>query len=199
MTSPASVTVGLPQEGVTTRGSDSLMLTGIVIKSDPRGSFKPSRVIILLVNDEPRPASFQLRETQSTLAWAVNPAVRKAEAVTIQGDAVFRFCSAGPGTGDKHEYERICTGFKVILSVVVQRYLEDNTRSSPRGLVMQGEIALSSSPIAQNSFKLALDASIELMKLISYDETLYKTTGETRDALQTACGVSILHSNDKSD
>ncbi|KAH9015816.1 hypothetical protein EDB84DRAFT_1567566 [Lactarius hengduanensis] len=211
MTSPASVTVGLPQEGFTTGGSYSLMLTGIVIKSDPRGSFKPSRVIILLVNDEPRPASFQLRETQSTLAWAVNPAVvitaksiisiqpfeartlmrtrRKAEAVTIQGDVVFRFCSASPRTGDKHEYERICTEFKVILSVVVQRYLEDKTRSSPGGLVMPGEIVFSSSPIAQNSFKLALDALIELMKLISYDQTLYKTAGETRDALQTACGL----------
>ncbi|KAH9057607.1 WD40-repeat-containing domain protein [Lactarius vividus] len=87
------------------------------------------------------------------------------------------------------EYECICTGFKVILSVVVRRYSEDKTRSSPGGLLIPGEIVLSSSPIAQNSFKRALDALIELMKLISHDQILYKPAEETRDALQTACDL----------
>jgi hypothetical protein len=52
-----------------------LKCIGIVIKSDPKGSYKPSRTIDLMVDGEPRTASFQLRETQSTLTWEVNPAV----------------------------------------------------------------------------------------------------------------------------
>jgi len=46
-----------------------------VIKSDPRGSYKPSRLIDLNVDGEPKTAVFQLRETQTTLAWEVKPAV----------------------------------------------------------------------------------------------------------------------------
>jgi len=108
-----------------------------VIKSDPRGSYKPSRLIDLIVDGEPKTAVFQLRETQTTLTWEVKPAVyvslvvfgsssllycsvitaksiisiqpyeartlirrKKAEGITIQGEAVFRFCSSRPG--DKH-------------------------------------------------------------------------------------------------
>ena len=108
-----------------------------MIKSDPRGSYKPSRLIDLIVDGEPRTAAFQLRETQTTLTWEVKPAVyvplvvfrlllmsvpsiitaksiisiqpyeartlirrKKAEEITIQGEAVFRFCSLRPG--DKH-------------------------------------------------------------------------------------------------
>jgi len=48
---------------------------GIVIESDPRGSYKPSRVIDLIVDGEPRIAAFQVREIQSTLTWEVKPAV----------------------------------------------------------------------------------------------------------------------------
>ena len=48
---------------------------GIVIKSDPRGFYKPSRVIDLIVDGEPRNAAFRLRETQTTLTWEVKPAV----------------------------------------------------------------------------------------------------------------------------
>ena len=108
-----------------------------MIKSDPRGSYKPSRLIDLIVDGDPKTAAFQLRETQTTLTWEVKPAVyvplvifgsflrvpcsvitansiiciqpyeartlirrKKAEEITIQGEAVFRFCSSRPG--DKH-------------------------------------------------------------------------------------------------
>src|SRR6266702_4386573 len=97
MTSRASVAVGRPQRGMTIASSNALKLTGIflsgclylqcfepimhprrigiVIKSDPRGSYRPSRVMDLIVDGEPRTASFQLRETQSILQWEVKPAV----------------------------------------------------------------------------------------------------------------------------
>ena len=48
---------------------------GIVIKSDPLGSYRPSRVLDLIVDGEPRAALFQLREAQSTLQWEIKPAV----------------------------------------------------------------------------------------------------------------------------
>ncbi|KAI9459860.1 hypothetical protein BJY52DRAFT_1364640 [Lactarius psammicola] len=212
MTSPASVALGLPQEGFTLADSHSITLTGIVIKSDPgpRGSFKASWGMHLVVDGEHRTASFQSRETPSTFAWEVKPAVvitaksvvsiqpykgtliwrRKAEVVIIQGDAVFRFCSARPGTGDKHEYERICAGFRVVLSVAVQRYpeAENETRSGPGGrIVTPRETVFFGPPMAPDAFNRALDALLELMKLISSDQTLYETAGKTRDALQTAC------------
>ena len=48
---------------------------GIIIKSDPKGSYRPSRTIELIVDGEPRTVSFQLRETPTTLSWEVKPAV----------------------------------------------------------------------------------------------------------------------------
>jgi hypothetical protein len=48
---------------------------GIVIKSDPLSSYRPSRVLDLIVDGEPRAASFQLREAQSMLQWEIKPAV----------------------------------------------------------------------------------------------------------------------------
>lgn len=215
MTSRASIVVGRPQRGLTIASSNALKLTGIVIKSDPHGSYKPSRVMDLIVDGEPRTASFQLRETQSTLAWEVMPAVvitaksivtiqpyeartlirrRKVETVTIRGDAVFRFCSARPGTGDKHEYERTCAGFKVVLNVILQRDTKarDKSRSGPGGRAVgsgeKGHGVPFGPPTAPNSFKRSLNALLEFMELIPSDLPLYETARGTRDALQTACG-----------
>ena len=147
---------------------------GIVIKSDPRGFYKPSRLIDLIVDGEPRNAAFQLRETQTTLTWEVKPAAyvplvvfssfssayssviteksiisiqpyeartlirrKKAEMVTIQGEAVFRFCSSR--AGDKYgeyiffislnrsevlslaDFERVCAGFRAVISIVAEK------------------------------------------------------------------------------
>jgi hypothetical protein len=147
---------------------------GIVIKSDPRGLYKPSRLVDLIVDGEPRNTAFQLRETQTTLTWEVKPAAyvplvvfssfssvycsviteksiisiqpyeartlirrKKAEMVTIQGEAVFRFCSSRPG--DKYgeyifsmspnrsevlslaDFERVCAGFRVVISIVAEK------------------------------------------------------------------------------
>ncbi|KAI9435551.1 WD40-repeat-containing domain protein [Lactarius indigo] len=195
MTSRASVTVGRPQRGLTIASSNTLKLTGIVINSDPRGSYRPSRMMDLIVDGEPRTASFQLREP-SMLQWEVKPAVvitaksvisiqpyeartlirrRKVETVTIQGDAVFRFCSTRPVGGDKHEYERICAGFKVVLSIVVQRDTKarDKTRGGPGGRDVapgnSGRDVLFGPQTAPNSFKRSLDALLELMELIPSD------------------------------
>ncbi len=97
------------------------------------------------------------------------------------------------------DYERDCAGFKVILSVVVQRDLKvrfvwicasrlilmpanldmkakDRTRSGPEGRIVTpgetGQVVFFGPPTAPNSFKRALDALLDFMKLISYDQTV---------------------------
>jgi len=211
----ASVAVGRPQRGLTIASSNVLKLTGIVIKSDPLGSYRPSRVLDLIVDGEPRAASFQLREAQSMLQWEIKPAViitaksiisiqpyeartlirrRKVETVTTQGDAVYRSCSARPGTADKYEYERKCAGFKVIFSLIVQRdsKAKDKSRSGPGGRNADsgssGQGIPFGPPTAPNSFKRSLDALLELMESAPSDWALDETVRGTRDALQTACG-----------
>lgn len=210
-----TVAVGRPQRRLTIASSNVLKLTGIVIKSDPRGSYKPSRLMDLIVDGEPRSASFQLRETQLMLQWEIKPAVvitaksiisiqpyeartlirrRKVETVTIQGDAVYRSCSVGPGTGDKYEYERSCAGFNVVLSVILQKdsKARDKNRSGHEGRSVDpgedGQGIPFGPPTAPNSFKRSLDALLELMELAPSDWTLDETVRGTKEALQTACG-----------
>ena len=72
LTGNAVLTVSFSQFRKTTDGAEWI---GIVIKSDPRGSYKLSHLIDLVVDGEPKTTAFQLRETQTTLTWEVRPAV----------------------------------------------------------------------------------------------------------------------------
>ncbi|KAI0263300.1 hypothetical protein BC834DRAFT_938963, partial [Gloeopeniophorella convolvens] len=166
----------------------------------------------LLVDGDPRTTTFRLREGQSTLSWEVKPAVaitnksiitlqpyeartlirrRRVESVTIQGDAIFRFCSGR--VGDKQAYERVCMGYRVLLSVAMQRDPRARDESLPGmtgHMITPGENGqeLFFGPhTAPNSFKRSLESLIELMKLFPSESSNYETARTTRTVLKTAC------------
>ncbi|KAI0263244.1 WD40-repeat-containing domain protein [Gloeopeniophorella convolvens] len=217
MASLASVVVGSVGTTDTKLASPynygQLKLTGIVIKPDPRSSYKPSRVIILLVDGAERTAIFRSRVSQSTLMWDVTPVAlitpkstisiqpfearsfiqrtrKREEKVVIQGDAVFRFCSNR--SADKHEYERVCKHFRVILSVAVQK-VQDKKRSDPRGYESAADAAMAGLELhygphtAPNQFKTSLSRLTDLMKSLPPDSPIYEAMRSTKASLGHAC------------
>ncbi|KAH8993139.1 hypothetical protein EDB92DRAFT_1855060 [Lactarius akahatsu] len=117
-----------------------------------------------------------------------------AETNTVHAPSLFPRCDSRVKALFPLEYERICAGFKVVLSIVVQRDTKarDKTRGGPGGRdVAPGEDdqgVLFGPQTAPNSFKRSLDALLELIELIPSDWALFETARGTRDALQITCG-----------
>ncbi|KAI0056826.1 hypothetical protein BV25DRAFT_1536621 [Artomyces pyxidatus] len=187
-------------------------LTDLTVVSD--GWYKPSRTLELIVDGQPRTAVFQRRKSDLSLQWTVTPSVvisptaiaviqpyeartlirrKKAEAVTILGDAVARACANKPG--EKHEYMQRAKGFRVTLGITSQREARTRDPSQSLGNGMfadtpgeHGDV-LFGPHTAPNSFKRSMDALHELKKLLPADVASTDPFISTRTAFKAACNA----------
>ncbi|KAI0049018.1 WD40 repeat-like protein [Auriscalpium vulgare] len=197
--------LGRPPLASIQAGAYTVRLTELTIVSD--GWYRASRLLELVVDGQNRAAVFQTKKSDLHLQWNINPSVvvsptaiivvqpyeartlirrKRVNAVTIQGDVIHR-AIAGK-VGERHEYLHHANGFRITLSLAIQRDGRFRDKSQSTGVLDTpgefGDISFGP-PTAPNAWKLSLNAMNELKKVVPSDSLGAWTSART--ALKSAC------------